>query len=275
MQDQLIVAGRYRLGTTIAAGGMGTVYRALDIDYQREVALKMLAKHLVDDAAAVTRFKREAALCKRLRHPNIVPGLDSGRDAASGREFLVMELVEGDDAGRLLIRQREFRVSKVIGLIAQVCDAVMHIHGQGIVHGDISPTNILVRRTDQTVKLADFGLARTRWTHSPAGATPVGTPRYFPPELRAGAEPSTRSDLYSLGTTTYHLLAGESSELTRRDVPAALMQAIATATRPEPYERQSSVSMFRAELVAAARTPSVVTGQAQLRPTTAAYRFAS
>jgi serine/threonine-protein kinase len=250
---------------------MGVVFRAYDELCERDVAIKLMAERLATDELAVRRFKREAAVYGRLRHPNIVAGLGSGYDEPSAKHFIVMELVDGEDVAALATRRGQLPVAEVIGIVAQVCDALAYAHGHGIVHGDVSPGNILIRRDDWTVKLTDFGLSRPR-TALVIRGRPAGTPHYLAPEVEQGYSATPLSDLWSLGAIAHRLIAGESSGAEcstvplagagklppLRDlcasVPAPIAQAIDTALRTEPRERHSSPLAFRNELL----TPQLV-----------------
>ena len=142
------VGGRYRLLGPLGAGRTAEVYRARDERLLREVAVKVIAEPLAHDAAAVRRFQREAELCARLAHRNVAAVLDAG---SRPREYIVMELVIGPDLASP-------PVPSAVDVLLQVCDALEHAHGRGVVHGDVVLRNVLVGR-DGTAKLIDFGHA--------------------------------------------------------------------------------------------------------------------
>jgi serine/threonine protein kinase len=261
-----IVGDRYRLLARLGAGGMGTVYRAHDKRLGRDVAVKIIAEHLAGDELSVRRFRNEARLSARLAHRNIVATLDVGHESP---QFIVMELVDGLDARKLLGRRGRLSAAETVRLIAQVCDALAYAHGLGVIHHDVSLPNILVRRSDGTAKLADFGLAVGAWHDPPRGA-PLGTPGYVAPELLRGAAATPSSDLYSLGVVTYRLLAGRPSfrsrdpqatapmpyatgplpplAYLRPDLSGRLIAAVRRAMSHEPDLRQASVAEFCAEM---------------------------
>jgi serine/threonine protein kinase len=279
MSAKPVIGRRYRLLRLIGTGGMASVYRAHDDRCSRDVAVKLIGEHLATDELAVRRFKRESALCARLDHPNVVAGLDGGYDEPRARHFIVMELVDGEDAARLLKRRRRLPAAEAVDIVEQVCDALTYTHHQGIVHGDVSLANVLVRLADGSVKLTDFGIARTGWT-ARAGAVSqsAGTPGYLAPEVAEGGEATPRSDLYSLGAAAHRLIAGDSRwrrdpdcatvaldaaahhrpplDEMRPDVPAAVGRAIEKALARDPRERQHSVAEFRRELVGSAERPA-------------------
>jgi serine/threonine-protein kinase len=264
-----VIASRYRLIETIGIGGMARVFRAHDEVSASDVAVKVMAEHLTADELAVRRFAREAAISMRLDHPNIVRGLDHGHDKCSDQHFIVMELIDGDDVARFAQRERPAAVAQLVRLVSQVCDALQHAHQRGIVHGDISPRNILVRYSDRAAVLADFGLARLRWpAHSEPVGRVAGTPAYIAPEVMEGEAATTLSDIYSLGAVAHRLLAGEWQDLGRTtvplepgaqfaaldelrgDVPAAVARAIGKALATDPRGRHMSPAAFRDGLLA-------------------------
>ena len=248
------LANRYRLLERVGAGGMATVYRARDERLMRDVAVKIIAGPMMRDPHAVRRFRREAQISATLDHPNIVAILDAG---VVPTDFIVMELVEGVDVGRLLKRDGHPTAGEALHIVAQTADALAHAHGRGVVHQDVSPHNILVRERDVTVKLADFGLASTA---DQAERRDVGgTPGYIAPEILAGGRPTPRADLYSLGTVARRLLM-------EADLSPALSAAIESATADDPDARQPSLTEFRAALLAACHQRRF-TGDTQLRST--------
>jgi eukaryotic-like serine/threonine-protein kinase len=240
------LADRYRVLERVGAGGMATVYRGRDERLMRDVAVKIIAEHLVRDPHSVRRFRREGQILARLEHPNIVAVLDAG---VVPTDFIVMELVEGVDVGSRLKREGRPTAGEALHIVAQVAEALAHAHDRGVVHQDVSPHNILVRTHDATVKLADFGLASTadRAERQDTG----GTPGYIAPEILAGERPTPRADLYSLGAVARRLLTGA-------ELPPTLDAAIESATADDPDARQPSVTEFRTALLAAARTPRAI-----------------
>jgi serine/threonine-protein kinase len=232
-----LVGGRYRLLERAGVGGMSTVYRAWDERLKRHVAVKVLAEWLARDPASVRQFRREAQLAARLSHPNIVAILDAG---GQPRDYIVMELVDGEHAGALVQRRKQLAPREIVHVVVQACDALAYAHGRGVVHHDVSPRNILIRRSDRAVKLADFGIA-SDGLDTPAAepASVTGTPGYMAPEVLQGAGPSPLSDLYSLGVVADRLLGGRS----------ATSEAVQRAMAPDPAARQDSVTEFRAELL--------------------------
>ena len=158
MADQLF-ADRYRLEHRLGVGGMSTVQLALDRRLERDVAVKLLAEHLADDPAFVSRFRREALAAARLVHPNVVQVFDFGFDEAAHRHFIVMEHVPGRSGAELLRERGHLDVDEAVEIVAQACRGLDYAHRNGVVHRDVKPGNLLVT-PEGGVKLADFGIAK-------------------------------------------------------------------------------------------------------------------
>jgi len=216
--DQLegTTIGRYLLLGEIGSGGMGTVYRARQLEpVERQVAIKVV-KAGMDTRDVLARFQAERQALATMNHPNIASVLDAGA-TETGRPYFVMEYVDGQpitefcDTHHLTIRER-------LELMCTVCDAIQHAHQKGIVHRDLKPTNILVqfRDTKPIIKVIDFGIQKSIDQRQPSDLSttgrfqPVGTPLYMSPEQAAGIREQidTRTDVYSLGATLYELLSG-------------------------------------------------------------------
>jgi serine/threonine protein kinase len=193
----------------LGAGGMGMVYLAQHLWLERSVAVKLLPEELLRDQDAVARFRREMRAVGRLNHPLIVRATDAGE--AEGIPFLVTELVDGLDLTRLVRQCGPLRVDDACEIVRQAAEALQYAHGQGLVHRDVKPSNIMLTR-DGAVKLLDFGLARGRevLTTLTCSGTFLGTLDYMAPE-QAGDSRNVdiRADLYSLGCTLYFLLTGQ------------------------------------------------------------------
>ncbi len=204
--------GKYEVIQHIANGGMGRIYRALDTQSGQEVALKILPPEMAAKPAMVVRFKREYAAASRLRHENIVSLYELGE--AGGTLYFAMELVEGVDLHEYMEKKGTLDPEEARLIVLQAARAIRHASQHGIVHRDIKPSNFLLARTSgrPVVKLLDFGLAREtsgdEFRVTRAGTT-VGTVDYMAPEqAKDSSLADVRSDLYSLGSTWYHLLTG-------------------------------------------------------------------
>jgi eukaryotic-like serine/threonine-protein kinase len=202
------IAGRYRLDGRLGFGGMSTVHLALDLRLERQVAVKLLAEHLADDPAFVSRFQREAQAAARLVHPNIVQVFDSGRDESTGQYFIVMEYIEGQSCAEILRDDGWMEVEDALAIIEQACEGLDYAHRHGVVHRDVKPGNLL-RAREGDVKLADFGIAKaTEQSSITQVGSVLGTAAYLAPEQARGEEAGPSADLYALGVVTYQLISG-------------------------------------------------------------------
>ena len=204
--------GKYQLLALIASGGMGHVYKARDERLGRVVALKILSPELSRNPVLVERFRREARHAACLTHKNIVALFEA--DEADGFHYLAMELVEGVDLAEYIRRKGRLHPEESRRILIQACKALEHAFAMGITHRDIKPSNFLLANDEGRcrVKLTDLGLARMQsdeeFRVTTAGCT-VGTVDYMSPEqARDSALADVRSDIYSLGCTLYHMLAG-------------------------------------------------------------------
>lgn len=194
----------YGVESIIAVGGMGAVYRGVQTDLDRSVAIKLLPPEALQDEESVARFRSEARAMAKLIHPGIPAIYDFG--VAHGYCYFVMEFVEGLNLHHV-IRGGQLTAERALELMGQICDAVHFAHSKGIVHGDIKPANIIVDE-DGRAKLTDFGLARLV-EHEGENWTPMGTPEYAAPELYLrGGRSDYRADLYSIGVLLYEMLKG-------------------------------------------------------------------
>lgn len=256
--SETVIAGRYELGRRLGIGGMSTVQLALDRRLERNVAVKLLAEHLADDPAFVSRFRREALAAARLVHPNVVQVFDFGFDEAAHHHFIVMEAVPGRSCAELLRERGHLDVEETVEIVAQACRGLDYAHRNGVVHRDVKPGNLLVTG-DGVVKLADFGIAKaTEQSSITQVGSVLGTAAYLAPEQARGEASGPRSDLYALGVVAYQLLSGRLpyeamslSELALKqqrelpapldelnpDVPPALAQAVTIALALEPEGR--------------------------------------
>ncbi|MGH2865615.1 MAG: protein kinase domain-containing protein, partial [Solirubrobacteraceae bacterium] len=234
------IAGRYRLESRLGFGGMSTVHLAMDIRLERQVAVKLLAEHLADDPAFVSRFRREAQAAARLVHPNIVQVFDSGRDERTSQYFIVMEYIEGCSCAEILRDQGWVEVDEALAIIEQACEGLHYAHRHGVVHRDVKPGNLL-RAREGDVKLADFGIAKaTEQSSITQVGSVLGTAAYLAPEQARGEEAGPRADLYALGVVAYQLISGrlpyEAASLTelalkqQQEAPAMLDSLVAAVT---------------------------------------------
>jgi hypothetical protein len=200
------IIGRYEIIEEIGRGGMGTVYRALDPQIHREVALKLLTAANAEDSSYVQRFQREVRLIGRLEHPNIIPVYDTGEH--HGRPFIVMRLLKGGTL-RTRIGRPDFGMPELLDTLEQIADALAIAHDRNIIHRDLKPSNILFD-INGTAFLSDFGIAKELDADTQLTGTSfmVGTPAYMSPEQFSGDPIDGRSDQYSLAIMVFETLAG-------------------------------------------------------------------
>ena len=234
--------GHYQLVERIGAGGMGEVYLATDISTGRKAALKLLPSRFTGDAERLRRFEQEAQAVVALNHPNIVTVYEVGEDRST--HYIASELIAGETLRQRLVRGR-MPVDEALDLTIQVTGALAAAHEAGIVHRDIKPENIMLR-PDGYVKVLDFGIAKLAEQPVPVAITDenlgpdlvlhtrlgsiVGTVRYMSPEQARGEPVRKQSDIWSLGTVLYEMLAGRAPFT--GDSATEVIQAILTVEPP-------------------------------------------
>jgi eukaryotic-like serine/threonine-protein kinase len=217
MQPGLIIAPSLKLARPLGRGGMGTVWVANHAGLGREVAVKFLSDDLANDPLAVARFEREAAAVAELKNSHIVDVIEFGFTQA-GLPYMATELLDGEDLGERLMRERRIAPDVVATILDQICEALAAAHGLGIVHRDIKPENVFVVRGEGTsedkpsIRLLDFGIAK-HWQDPKLDITStgvvVGTPHYMSPEQFLSAKHvDFRADLWSVGILAYRALTG-------------------------------------------------------------------
>jgi len=203
--------GKYQIVRQLGAGGMGTVYLAVDSQLKRTIALKVLPKERTENDTLVRRFEAESQAAAQLKHENIVTVYDAGR--IDGHLYIALEFVEGTDVHELVAKRGPLPLKRSVNYVKQIAHALEHLHKRGFVHRDIKPSNILVTR-EGLAKLTDMGLARavdeSLESNITREGTTVGTVDYMAPEqARDSQSADIRSDIYSLGCTWYQMLTGE------------------------------------------------------------------
>ena len=276
--------GVFKVQGLLGVGGMGEVYRARDTRLGREVAIKILPRAFKDDPDRLARFEREARVLASLNHPHI--GAIYGLEEADDVTALVMELVEGEDLAQRIGRGA-LPIAEALPIARQIAEALEAAHEQGIIHRDLKPANIKVR-TDGTVKVLDFGLAKAL---DPAGSSPnlttsptlslatqagvlLGTAAYMPPEQAKGKPVDKRADLWSFGCVLFEMLAGRRpfegetisdvlARIIERDpdwqaLPAKTPTSVRTLLRrcleKDPRRRFDSAAVARLEIEEASTT---------------------
>lgn len=263
-----MLAGRYRLGAPLGAGGMARVVEAHDERLDRRVAVKLVAADAVDDAER-QRFLDEARAGASFVHPNAVAVYDAGADG--GWLFLVMELIDGPTLADVIAQRGALPAHEAASIIDGVLNALAAAHAAGLVHRDVKPGNVLLG-PDGSVKLADFGIAK-RLDHGHDDLTVagqfIGTPRYLAPEQLAGERATPASDVYGVGIVLFELLTGRppfdgehlmAIALAHRDrpvpplprgTPPAVAAVVTTALAKDPGDRYPDAVAMRTALSAA------------------------
>ncbi|HEU5048745.1 MAG TPA: protein kinase [Gemmatimonadales bacterium] len=250
------LASRYTIERELGRGGMATVYLAHDLRHDRPVALKVLHPHL-GHALGPERFQREIRLAARLQHPHILTVHDSGE--AGDRLWFTMPFIEGESLRDRLDREKQLPVDDALRITQQAAEALEYAHRHGVIHRDIKPENILL--TGGHALVADFGIARalsgTTDEHLTSTGTSVGTAAYMSPEQAAAEKDvDARSDIYSLATVLYEMLAGE-TPFTAATPQAMIARRFTETARPIRHLRDSvPLSVEHALARALARTPA-------------------
>jgi eukaryotic-like serine/threonine-protein kinase len=218
----LTFGGRYELQSRIAIGGMGEVWKAVDLVIGRTVAIKILKDEYLGDPGFLERFRAEARHAALVNHEGIANVFDYGEE--DGSAFLVMELVPGEALSSVLEREHVLPTDKVLDIVAQTAAALHAAHAAGLVHRDIKPGNLLIT-PDGRVKITDFGIARIA-DQVPLTATGqvMGTVQYLSPEQASGHPASPTTDIYSLGIVAYEALAGRRPFTGESQVAIAMAQ---------------------------------------------------
>lgn len=205
--NETVLNNRYRLVAQQGSGGMAVIYKAVDLELGRTVAIKILRPSLTSDPAFLTRFRNEARSVANLNHPNIVTVYDVGNEGPT--QYMVMEFVEGQDLKKIIKTEGILPVDRALKLGIQICAGIGFAHRAGLVHADVKPQNILVTRGDM-VKVTDFGIAQALSDTQPGEKVSVvwGSPHYFAPEQARGERPTPASDVYSIGIVLFEMLTG-------------------------------------------------------------------
>ncbi|TGZ18601.1 serine/threonine protein kinase [Streptomyces sp. S816] len=257
LQDALVghvLDGRYRVDARIAAGGMATVYRALDMRLDRVLALKVMHPALAADGVFVERFIREAKSAARLDHPNVVQVFDQGTD--SSYVYMAMEYVAGCTLRDVLRERGALRPRAALDILEPVLAALGAAHRAGFVHRDMKPENVLIG-DDGRVKVADFGLVRSVDTVTSTTGSVLGTVAYLAPEQIDQGTADPRVDVYACGVVLYEMLTGAKPH--SGDSPAQVLYRHINEDVPPPSALAPGLAPQLDELVASAtaRNPEV------------------
>jgi len=305
-EDPLIgvtVAGRYRVGSRIARGGMGYIYDAVQIGLGRDVALKVMHSESDKDAAEdfAKRMLNEAAAAAKLSHPNTIVIHDYGH-LDDGRCFIAMERLRGRTLGELIAAEGPLDAQAAVHIALQITGSLAEAHAAGMIHRDLKPGNIMLtlRGADEHfVKVLDFGLVKKdpKDTQVDESGALVGTPRYMAPEQVVTEPVSEATDVYSLGATLYHVLSGrppfdsdsrfalmaahvttqprsmaEVSEEVDLDVPPTLEAVVMRCLQKDPADRFRSMTELAEALLDAIGEDATATMRASLPPSHSTLR---
>jgi serine/threonine protein kinase len=290
--------GVYEVIASIGVGGMGEVYRATDTTLGRQVAIKILPDAFATDPERMARFEREAKTLASLNHPNIAAIYAVEKSA--GLHALVMELVEGDDLSQRIARGA-MPIDEALPIAKQIAEALEAAHEQGIIHRDLKPANIKVR-SDRTVKVLDFGLAKamepaagsspslsmspTLSMHATQAGIILGTAAYMAPEQARGKAVDKRADIWAFGAVLFEMLTGKRAfpgedltdtlgavvkldppwDAVGADVPARVRQVLRVCLQKDPKQRAQAIGDVRLALEGAFETAASQTVTAASSP---------
>src|SRR2546426_3605540 len=230
--------GQYEIYGVAGRGGMGVVYRAHQLRLERDVALKVISSEIAEGPDFRARFARESRLAASIDHPHVVSVYDAGDD--DGELYIAMQWIEGSDLRSLIDEGGELPPRRAITIGAQIADALDAAHAKGLVHRDVKPGNILVRRIGghDHAYLTDFGVARpleSDFSLTQTGQV-LGTTGYLAPEQIRGEPGDGRSDIYALGCVLFEMLTGEQPFPAQNEM--AMRWSHANDPRPHPSERR-------------------------------------
>src|SRR6266436_9569972 len=276
--------GHFRIVERIGAGGMATVFKAYQPTLDRYVAIKVLPAYHARDPVFLKRFVQEAKAVARLSHANIVTIHEFGEQ--NGITYIVMEYVEGGTLKDRLKGGRAIPIAEAVDFMIQAADGLLCAHSNGIIHRDVKPANMLLRK-DGHLLISDFGIAKMLegTTNLTRVGTGIGTPQYMSPEQGTGQAVDRRSDIYSLGIVMFHCLTGHVpftaenpvsitvkhlneplpvQRLQMAGVPTPIEQIVVKMTAKSPQERyqtmEALVAALKSVLIEWPRTPWPVSG---------------
>ena len=258
----ILPPGSYQVEKFLGQGGMGAVYKGMQVRLKRPVAIKIMRRDFGQDHDFEARFEREAQAMAKLNHPNIVSVIDFG-EAGPDYLYIVMELVDGADIMDV-IRTGRMTQEMALTLLPQICDALQFAHDHGIVHRDIKPSNIMLTR-DGRIKMADFGLAKRFDAESSfrtQTGTGMGTPDYAAPEqFDPNAQIDHRADIYALGVMIYQMITGQlprgvwKPPSQRAEVAPQWDDIVGRAMQSDPADRYQKATEVKTDVSSISLTP--------------------
>ena len=275
--DAAPLGGRYEILRELGAGGMGRVYQARDRETSEVLALKVLRPEVAAEPSMAERFKNELRLARRITHKNVCRIYDFNR--IDTLAYISMEYVDGETLRALIDRSGRLPPSRVTSLTRQICAGLAEAHAQGVIHRDLKPENIMLA-ANGSVKLMDFGIARSIAASATTTQTLIGTPAYMAPEQVQGRPVDARADIYALGLILYECLTGRRAfagttpvevalkQLQQRppaprqlrpEVPRALEAVVLRCLEKDPTRRFASAEAVAAALIGASDTSSITT----------------
>ncbi|MFC2159866.1 protein kinase [Actinomycetota bacterium] len=261
-----LILNRYRILEKIASGGMADIYLGEDLKLKRKVAVKILSRNYAGDRNFVARFKSEAQVLAKLKHPNIVDIYDWGKFDDS--YFIIMEYIDGVSLKELIDLKGALDPEVSTHLIIQICEALSFAHNNNLIHRDVKPQNILIT-SEKKVKVTDFGIAKSLNTDITKTLNIVGTAQYISPEQARGNVLDNRTDIYSLGVVFYEMLTGDtpfrgdtsvdislkhvSEKPTKpssliEDIPLKLEKIVMTCLEKDPNRRYEDIESLKKDL---------------------------
>jgi Protein kinase domain len=238
------ISERYTLLRLAGQGGMGIVYCAHDRETDEQIAIKMLRPEVVSDETVFERFRNELRLSRRITHKNVCRIYEFNR--SGNLAFITMEFVEGESLREVLYRRGKISVTEGLPWAMQLCSGVGEAHAQGVVHRDLKPENVMLERSG-TLKIMDFGLARSLEGMGTLSGQFMGTPAYMAPEQAEGKAIDDRVDVYALGLILFEMFTGVPTFQADTPVSLALKQV---RERPKsPRELEPSISTRLAEII--------------------------
>ena len=256
---------RYVIERELGGGGMGQLYLASDKNaHGKKVVIKFLLRELMDDSYALQKFKDESIALSLITHPNVVDVFDTG-EMPDGRPFFVMQYVDGESLDQRIPKEG-MRLEHAASILKQIGAALEHVHGKGVFHRDLKPTNIMLRRGTDSVVLVDFGIAKVingGEGEKTATGVSAGTPNYMSPEQLNADEITAASDIYSMAVIAYEMVTGRlpfdeqrrgvrlKPVVLRRDLPRKAQSIILRGLSFKPGARYQNAKQFGDELAQA------------------------